>query len=237
MTPEHRLPSTARVKQLWDRCLAWEKLALDEDAHTSKERLNQNLAFGPLLLSNPDLETEIDPADPPDVKAEKNEYAAEMYRQLLKFLRTASEDNQKWRVLAMWLKQEQIWEPDAFLPKAIFRRLMKETLSPLGRVASFRPAELLYAQVVEAWVPYFDLLVASYRIARRERLSTAIERLRTHGFDSDAVEAVKNQGRPQPSANEAAYWFVAPRLIVGVDTVRVAHSRIYGRLRRCTPTS
>jgi hypothetical protein len=190
------------------------------------------LAFGPLLPCNHELESVPLASDSPDLRTRKDQWMAEKYRQLLMHAKTSAQRSvdQLNQVLAMWLKDEGIISPQEFLPKDMFSGLTKTISEVFG---SYRPAEKHYADLVEAWLPYFEHLMDAYQLLLQRKEKQIGKKLKEAGYDTDAIRIIVHQPRRTRTALPAAIQFVAHRNErLDENTIRTAHSRIYGRIRK-----
>jgi len=220
------------------KCVAAERQLLSEDFGQLRNQFISNLTFGPLLPSDLQLRVRPSPADPPELAAERDRRLGAEYRELLRYLKGAADKKEeRWRVLAMWLKQEGLFEPEEFLPKDVFRNLTENVLRSLAgdRRETYRdikPSQMLYANLVELWLPYFQLLREAYLGLRRQRISDIPSELTNRGFNLLATQIFTNPIRPARSPVSAAVRWVADRLNVEPHAVHSAHSLLFGAPRR-----
>jgi hypothetical protein len=221
-------------RELYRRCHAQQQEVDRQETRLNKETGIAALAFGPLLPCNPELESLPLATDPLKLRVRKNQWLAEKYRKLLGHTKTASQGSleQLYQILAMWLKDEGIISPKDFLSRELYSRLTKTTRKLFG---SYRPAEKYYADSVEVWIPYLEHLVTVYRLLHQKKEKHIGDKLKEKGFDVDAVRIVVHQQVRTRSALSAAIQFVAFRKELDENTIRTAHSRIYGRIRKNLP--
>jgi hypothetical protein len=104
----------------------------------------------------------------------------------------------------------------------------------------YRPAEKYYADLVEVWLPYFEHLMKVYRLLCQTKEKQIGKKLQEKGYDSDAIRIVVHRQPRTRTAISGAIKFVAFRNnldenAIDEDTIRTAHSRIYGRIRKNLP--
>jgi hypothetical protein len=111
-------------------------------------------------------------------------------------------------VLANWLYQEGVCEPDEFLGRG-FARFRKIALRSVSL------ADLRQAFIIRTWLPYFDLLLQ----ARKSGCD-----LSQLGFEQTAILASSRRCKPIAAACE---WLA---IGLGVDATALAnaYSRIFG---------
>jgi hypothetical protein len=217
-------------RSLYERCLTRQQELDSQDQRIQKEAWIAMLTFGPLLQRNPELESSPSPLDPAELKTSKDQWMAEKFRQLLNHTKTASQQNlvQLYRILAMWLQDEGIVSAQEFLPHNVFSQLTETTSEVFGR---YRPAMKYNADLVEAWLPYFEHLMRAYRLLNQTKEKQVEKKLKEVGYEADAVRIVVDQQHRTRTARSAAIQFVASRKALDEYTIRTAHSRIYGARR------
>jgi hypothetical protein len=222
------------VGVLYRRCLAQQQELGRQNKKADKAARTAALAFGPLLQRKPELESSPSPSDSPELRTSKDQWMADKYRQLLRHIKSSNHKGreQLYQILAMWLQEEGILSPQEFLPPDLFSQLSKATSDVFG---AYKPSEKYYADLVEAWLPYFEQLM---KVSRLLRLEKQIEKtLEQTGYDADAVQIVVHQRPRTRTAISAAIQFVALRMELDEYTFRTAHSRIYGRTRKNLPAT
>jgi len=216
------------IERAWTRSVQNETQILSTDLTVLRDQFEDELAFGPLLPGT-------------IATVNSNQIIADMYRQLIRTLRNTTSTEQKWKLLAMWLKQEDIWQPKDFLPKVIRKRLLGATLGAFETIKKrsrktpkqktnrliAKPAEILYALVAEAWKPYFELMHVAYNRLTAAEKSAPLGALAELGFAKEAVSAALLSMKGLRAPTDTACRFAATRLDVGEDSVLAAHSKIY----------
>jgi hypothetical protein len=138
------------------------------------------------------------------------------YHKLLELLHKEKDTELRWLLLARWLKQEKICEPEGFLPKPIFDRLNLLYFRSLA----ISVADFSYLVVITGWNPYFIRLESDLQKLRSEHgdLQAGLEQL---GYDASAVKfAVKKR----TTASRIMHWLAARRH-VPVEKLQNAYSR------------
>jgi len=140
---------------------------------------------------------------------------ASRYGDLVHWLKEYPGQQQRWLLLALWLKEEGICEPIEFLPKQVYENLTAEKRAELGVSIT----DLQHHGRVEAWKPYFERLLKD----RRKKKSRDPERdLAQAGYRDDAIAATRNKRLAIPAVCD---W-LAGTLQIDSGTLRNAHSRI-----------
>jgi hypothetical protein len=202
-------------------------------AQAMKRAIVSNRTFGPLVPQHQLLDAAPSFKDSAEMRNSKNAWVAEKYRAVLKHFKSASRQNfdQVCQVLGMWLKDENICNPEDLLPDDLFGRLTETTKSVF---ADFRPAEKIYADMGIAFLPYFTVMLGAYRKLRVDKVTSIPKALEELGFDRDAVRALLGGARNPRSAIAAACRFVADRNSLDENTIRTAFSRIYPEAKKPT---
>ncbi len=222
-------------RALYQQCLEQQQQLDRQERGVTKEAWTAALAFGPLLPCSPEFDSLPSASDARERRIQKDQWVAEKYRQLLMHLKTSAQRSveQLYQVLAMWLNDEGVVSPQEFLPPDLFSRLTKTTSEVFG---GYRPAEKYYADLVEAWLPYFEQVMKVYRLLTQSEEKQIGKKLKEIGYDTDAVRIVMNRQPRTRTALSAAIQFVALRNEdLDENTIRTAHSRIYGRIRKNLP--
>jgi len=241
MSSQKQSPSTSpsflspdEVGAVYKRCCAREQELLRRSREAEKEVFVSGLTFGPLLLSDGQLEAPPSASDSDELRARKNQFVAEKYRQLVRHLKSASRRglDQLYQVLAMWLNDEDIRKPQEFLPEDVMRSLTDTTQQLFVK---YKTSEKYLGDSVEIWIGYCELLLRAYRANKNAvkpgevHIGNKLVRL---GFDPAAVRLVVYEPRKTRTAHSLACRFAADRNKVDEGTVASAHSRVYGRRRQ-----
>jgi len=223
-----------RPPELFAKCEADEKALFAKDLGEQKNKWIIELTFGSLLPElPPSLKLKFPSLDMlASSSSDHIQVLASNYTFLLSSLRQARARDQDavWLLLAKWLKQEKLFSPDEFLPVSVFRRLTKTVRDQYRHL---RPSQLLYANLVEVWFPYFGALLNDYRGLGDSRKKGSPADLRENGFDRTAVEIVTSTDRRRRQPTSAAIEWASRRLDIEASAVANAHSLVFGTRRRC----
>jgi hypothetical protein len=219
-TKERLNPSS--VTELYQQCLKREKGFTSANFQELQLQMGKALLFGrPLFEPDPDLDpSAIKPER--DLKIRKGLWRGAKYRDILELLQKCRDRETRLFLLAWWLKSEGVCEPEDLISGGKIRRLSKERLRGL----SF--ADFQNAFIVQAWLPYFQGLLAAMRHAR-EGPSTSLDQFVEAGFDRTAALAANKKRSAVPAICD---WLAAPgRLERQVDApaLRNAYSRVFGK--------
>jgi hypothetical protein len=210
-----------RVKpaQLYQQCLRAERHAAELDHAKLKLMLAKLFFFGQPLFESPPVVGKASVVDKVmDLRIRRQLWQASKYRQILRLLRKCSKPEDRLFLLAWWLSQERVCEPEDILGIGALRIMAKKKFSGLS-ATDFR-----YADTVRVWLPYFSSLINNVG-------SKSVTELVTLGNDEAAAQAAARKR----SAIEAACSWLADRpgsVHVDVPTLRNAYSRVYGTNRR-----
>jgi hypothetical protein len=206
-----------RVKpaQLYQQCLSHERDAVKLDFAKLKLMLAKPLFFGQPIFGPPPVVDEASVINKEtDLKIRTQLWQASKYRQILRLLRRCSKPEDRLFLLAWWLSQERVCEPEDILGIGALRRMAKKRFRRLS-ATDFR-----YADTVRVWLPYFNRLINDFR-------SKSVTELVKLGYNEAAAQAAARKR----SAIEAACTWLADRpgsINVDVPTLRNAYSRVYG---------
>jgi hypothetical protein len=156
-----------------------------------------------------------------DLKIRTRLWEADKHRHILDLLRTVTDQKSRLVLLAQWLNQEKICEPEDIVGIEELQRLATKTF----RCISY--TDFHHADRVRSWLPYFERLLTDYRASKG-----AASELAKLGYDKTAVRAASRKKSAIPAACE---WLAARRDSVhNVDalTLQNAYSRVYGPKRR-----
>jgi hypothetical protein len=103
-------------------------------------------------------------ARPEDAKGSN---AAWRYTELLRHLKNLDETELRWLLIARWLYDAGVCEPEEFLPKEVFLRMLKRIAKKRMQIS---PSDLSLWQLVKVWWPYFEnLLNDLHRLPKTRR--------------------------------------------------------------------
>jgi hypothetical protein len=106
------------------------------------------------------------------------------YSELLRDLRKVKDIESRWILIARWLKNEGICEPEEFLPPPVLRRALKRVRSATTKLS---PTKLHYWRLMTIWMPYFDSLFHD-RSAVSKTHRRVEDELMKLGYSRDAVK-------------------------------------------------
>jgi hypothetical protein len=106
------------------------------------------------------------------------------YTELLRYLRKLDDTELRWLLIARWLDEERICDPEDFLPKGVLQRMVKRLSKRRMRVA---PTDWFLWKRVMVWRPYFESLLADrHKLGKINRGRE--EALLKKGYRRDAIE-------------------------------------------------
>jgi hypothetical protein len=127
----------------------------------------------------------------------------------------------RWELLARWLKQEGVLEPSELILPEDAKRLA------IRRFHGLSKKDTLYASLVEIWGPYFERLAAEMGEAR-PLLHQKEKQLKEAGFEEEPITHVAARREIIPAICD---W-LADREVLTKDadtqTIRNAHTRCFG---------
>jgi hypothetical protein len=142
-------------------------------------------------------------------------------------LKKANSNDDVWFVLACWLREEAIREPEDFLPESIYSRLTQSIRQRLKGI-SFNDMRLF--ELVRCWERYFTRLLADKR--RRSDSTDLRKELCAAGYVPEAVDLVMRK-KWRSTVELTCEWLAARDVIPAktkdpdpVSTLRNAYSRI-----------
>jgi hypothetical protein len=148
------------------------------------------------------------------------------YRDLLELLRAARNKEERWELIARWLKQENICEPEEILPFSVSHLASK-------RLLSISMKDTTYASVVEIWGPYYCRLMKELGSVR-ELDHKLRKRLLDEGYVPEAITSALSHDEAIPAICD---WLESRGIFSGqpdAGTIRNAHSRSFGGKYRGT---
>ena len=145
------------------------------------------------------------------------------YLKLLELLRRENDVEMRWLLLARWLQQEGICEPEKFLPRPVLASLVRRFFRSL-RISA---ADTSYWAVITRWTPYFARLKSDLHRLRSEQEDpqTALIKM---GYDGAAVGFAIKKG----SVPSAIMHWVAKRRNMQVEKLQNAYSRTRKKSRK-----
>jgi len=213
---------------LYERCKARERKLEGRDWKKIREGIAKEFIFGSFFQPDTQLERETEEPDPRLEKIQRVLDLGIKYRDLLELLGKANDRESRWILVARWLRQEGVCEPEAFLPKEynvgyLTRKLWK----------GIRRRDLVHVNRVEIWLPYFQNLLKDRDSLKAQGVRRILQELVRLGYEQSAVEVAENEKSPL----EAIYSWLHARKLGSVEAIRNAYSRASGALCKLTPKS
>jgi hypothetical protein len=210
------------IAELYGECLAEEQNSAKLDLGKLKLLLARGWFLSEPLFEPPPTVDESSAIDKKtDLKIRKQLWRAAKYRRILDLLRKQTNREGRLFLVACWLSQEKVCEPEAIVGVEVLRRLARKTLGFLS------PSDFHHADRVRSWLPYFKKLLADFRIHK----GTGSELVEL-GYDKAAVWAA---GRKRSAIPAACEWLADCRdsnSSADALTLQNAYSRVYGSKRR-----
>ena len=149
------------------------------------------------------------------------------YKQLLHDLRTLSDRELRWVLIARWLQEEGVCGPQEFLPPEVLERILKKLIrDPRKPRVSFR--DTYYLWLVRIWIPYFERLLRDRDGIQTRR--NPQEKLIPKGYSQDTIEATLGKH----SAVQCVVSWLEQRKHIDARTLDNAYSRGQVKLRKPT---
>ena len=205
-----------QIQALFASCERREKNLRKDDIDQVRHKISKAVNFGPIFEPVPQVANETDELI----------LAGAKHRKLIDLLKRAPDPGTRWILLARWLRQEKVCEPEDFLPEeakldSLLNRPWKGT----------RRDDPVHITLVEIWLPYFEKLFEDKDDLKRRKVSRVLEELINKGYDGHAAGiAFKKR-----SAVEAVYSWLHRRNRVSAETFRNAYSRIRASIKRLPP--
>ncbi len=212
----------AGILELYQQCFAAEGNLTKEDMGKLKLILVRGLLFDrPLFGSPPTVDESSAINKEIDLKIRRQLWEAGKYRAVLDLVGRQTKRENRLFLLACWLKQEKVCEPEDLLGIEVLRRLVKENFRFLSA------SDFYHAERVRKCLPYVEKLLADFRTRKGD-----VSKLVNLGYDEVAIRAVSKKRSATPAACE---WLANRRdSVSNVDalTLQNAYSRVYGPKRR-----
>ncbi len=120
----------------------------------------------------------------PQPKGAKGSNDGWRYTELLRHLKKIDETEMRWLLIARWLYDAGVCEPEEFLPEGVLQRILKRLSK---RRMQISPSDLSRWQLVTIWRPYFEnLLLARKKLPRTNRGPR--NSLLELGYSEDAID-------------------------------------------------
>lgn len=220
---EHRV-SSLQPPELYRQCLECERTLTKENFETLKIMLLKAAYFGRPVFEPP---PELDPSSikpERDLKIRTAIWEGNKYCDIVEVLRKAKGKDARLFLLAWWLKQENICEPEDLLGPDALRRMANQYF----RGFSFTDSR--YASLVDTWLPYFEKLLNDLRYAQKSS-GGPVPKLVNAGYDELAVQCAL---RKRSAIAAACEWLVGRETFgrqLDAPTLRNAYSRFSGTRR------
>ena len=213
--------SAETPKELFAKCEANARVADRKAYERALSLLAGVLTFQDHLFGREShLDAPPSTGDSHSVKLRRIIQQASRYRDLVRWLKEYPAREQRWLLLALWLNEEGICDPMAFLPAQVYENLTGEKRAAL-RVSI---ADVQHYCRVEAWRPYFERLLS-------DRLSG--KDLAIAGYDEQAIVAAQKSRAAVPAA---CAWLA---MLFGgrpdATTLRNAYSRMSSKAHHKSP--
>jgi len=208
-------------KKIYKECLARERAVLE------KWKDLRETAYRLLFLERPvfpSLDIEAPGAEDPYPKGRitlTRILLGARCQAVFSLLKSAPDIEERWELLARWLKQEGVLDPSEILPTDDSKRLANRRFHGLSET------DTLYASLVEIWGPYFERLAAE--IGERRPVPHQKERqLIRSGFEEDPITCVATRRKIIPAICD---WLANRQILpkpADSRTIRNAHTRCFG---------
>jgi hypothetical protein len=206
-------------QQLFDSCKSLEEQTDLLNIDALRRHIAKGFIFRP-IFDAADSGTQVRD------KIEEAIWRGSKYRDLIRLLQKVREPKGRWIVLARWLRQEKVCEPEDFLPE-------EANLDSLAREfwKGTRREEPIHVSLVESWLPYFQQLRGDIRTLREQDMRRVVNELVNRGYDRDASAIAAGKR----SVFEAVYSWLQFRRRVSSETFRNAYSRFRRSVEKLPP--
>jgi hypothetical protein len=207
------------IPELYQKCLNNENDWVELDLEPLKISLYKAYVFGqPEFSPAPNVSECVSTSagqKERELRITMRLYEGNKYREIRELLKNAPDSRTRRFVIAWWLAQEKICDPEEIIGREEVRRQAKKMLS----LTEFR-----HADRVRAWIPYFCRLLRDRRTAR----STST--LRGQGYENSAIQSADKKRSPAAAACE---WLADNRAFLNITSAALAnaYSRVYGPKR------
>jgi hypothetical protein len=147
------------------------------------------------------------------------------YEMILHLLRRETDRGLRLLLLARWLKQECVCEPEDLLPLDEAANLTRKIMQQIG----LRPTDMAYWMLIKKWKRYFALLLSELKTTKDE--SGGSLALIKRGYDQDAI-ALASRKKSEVAASIA--W-LSQRTQISQHALENAWSRMSGAKARSLP--
>jgi hypothetical protein len=222
------MSSSPTPKELYQSCENRERdlYRKDRDIDRIRELLAKEVIFQPLFAIDSDAASADASAEQRRRAIDEAIWRGKKYRDLLELLAKCKGIEARWILLARWLRQEGICEPEDFLPKemeleSLTRKFWRGT----------RRQDFLHVACVEIWRPYFVGLLGDRDHLKEKGVRRYAQELEKLGYHSDAVDLALQESSPL----EVIYSWLSSRNRGTIEAVRNAYSRFSGATKRLIP--
>jgi hypothetical protein len=210
------------IPELYRQCLAEEQNLTKQDMDKLKLMFVKGLFFDqpPFFDPPPTVDESSALNKQTDLKIRIRLWEAAKYRYILDIMRTQTKREIRLFLLAWWLKQEKVCEPEDILGIEVLRRPAKKIFHFLS------PTDFHHAERVRKCLPYFERLLTDF-----DTHKGVVSELVKLGYDEAVVLAARKKRSAVPAACE---WLAERGSVSNVDalTLQNAYSRVYGPKRR-----
>lgn len=219
------MSSGSSPKELYQSCATRERNLDRAGLDRIFEWLTRELIFQPLFATYSESASAVPNADSRGRVIDEAIWRGNKYRELRELLAKSKGIEARWILLARWLRQEGICEPEQFLPKemdlkTLTRKLWRGT----------RRQDCFYVTLVEIWRPYFLRLLDDRDRLKANGVRRIGQELENLGYDAAAIGVAVHEKRPL----EAIYSWLSLRKVGTADSVRNACARASGTIKRLT---
>jgi hypothetical protein len=218
-TPLRSAGTGLGIPELYRRCLAGEQNSRKQDMDKLKLILAKGLFLGrPFFEPPPTVDESSAISKETDLKIRRQLWEAGKYRDILDLVRTQTKREGRLFLLAWWLSQEKVCEPEDIVGIEVLRRLAKKTFP------FYSPSDFDHVCRVSECLPYFEKLLADFATHKG-----AFSELVKLGYDEAAIRTARKKRSAIPAACE---WLAERDPNVDALTLQNAYSRFYGLKRR-----
>lgn len=146
------------------------------------------------------------------------------YQQLLGHLKETKTIELRLLLIARWLKQEGVCEPEEIMPRIALDRVLKS----FGRKEKISNKDTYNWYSVRIWIPYFERLLNDMHSTPKNNQGL-IESLRNQGYEQGAIESSTGKRSAIPAV---ASWLEHRNGRPDAHTLENAYSRMEAKRRR-----
>lgn len=219
------MTSAQNPRELFSACVARQEEIKKARIDQLKLTLAKESSFQPLFEDAEDIRPNIKSAYPTSERIEQAIWRGNKYRDLVRLLRNAPGRDERWMVLARWLRQEKVCEPEDLLPTGFLSRLAKQVWK------GTRQDDVSRAALVDIWLPYFQRLIDEATRLEKDGVHRKAEVLKDKGYDETAVDLTSSEHSPF----EAVYLWLEDRGHGSAETFRNVCARFGAHLRMLAP--